>query len=341
MRKLKTSLITAAVTGLLAASSANAWTTISPVTFTAGSPSAVMSIKSKSFSDPAFGHQAWAMHGRWGVLNAEKGKSYTIKVSPSSVDASGNSVTPVVGLHPAVAVWKRPIGTVANPYVYYEGAKAGYQKDASGNFVKDASGNKILNSVANRREVTNLTDASRVPDHNFFPVQSYINSGQSQQHVLESGGGSGCSTTVERTITGLSGITDASGNLLQDASGNAPASLKFAATPCKFWAAAKRTSAELTAQPGVLLEDGATDIGFPRMLFAAAGYDADGFTTPLWNQLDVNPGLKALRKSDPGTVEVVFKANETAQYEFFVGGLNPDAGHTVAFYPVDVAVTGW
>lgn len=318
MRKLKTSLITVAVTGLLAASSANAWTTISPVEFNVASQSALMSIKSKSFSDPAFGHQAWAMHGRWGVLNAVKGRSYTITVSPSSVDASGNAVTPVAGLHPAVAVYKRPIGTVANPYVYYEGAKTGYQKDASGNWVKDASGNKIPNSVANKRELTNLTEAKYVPDHNFFPVQSYINSGKSQQHVMESGGGSG-GPTVTRTING----TEVTG--------------PFSA----FWKAALRPSADVTATTGVLLEDGTTDIGFPRMLFATAGYDADGNTTPIWNKLDVNPALRALKGDGSGNVAVTFKANEDAQYEFFVGGINPDVGHTVAFYPVNVAVSGW
>lgn len=317
MRKLKTSLITVAVTGLLAASSANAWTTISPVEFNVASQSAVMSIRSKSFSDPAFGYQGWAMHGKWGVLNAVKGKSYTITVSPSSVDASGNAVTPVAGLHPAVAVYKRPIGTVANPYVYYEGAKTGFQKDASGNWVKDGSGNRIPNSVANKRELTNLTEAKYVPDHNFFPVQSYINSGRSQQHVMESGGGSN-GPTVTKTING----TDVTAPL--DA----------------FWKAALRSG--VTQTTGVLLEDGATDIGFPRMLFAIAGYDADANETTIWNKLDVNPALRALKGDGSGNVTVTFKANEDAQYEFFVGGINPDAAaNTSTFYPVNVAVAGW
>ena len=322
MRKLKTSLITVAVTGLLAASSANAWTTISPVEFNVASQSAVMSIRSKSFSDPAFGYQGWAMHGKWGVLNAVKGKSYTITVSPSSVDASGNAVTPVAGLHPAVAVYKRPIGTVANPYVYYEGAKTGFQKDASGNWVKDGSGNRVPNSVANKRELTNLTEAKYVPDHNFFPVQSYINSGRSQNHVMESGGGSG-GPTVTKTING----TDVT----------APLSA--------FWKAALRPTSgagAIDATTGVLLEDGATDIGFPRMLFAIAGYDADANETTIWNKLDVNPALRALKGDGSGNVAVTFKANEDAQYEFFVGGINPDAAaNTSTPYPVNVAVTGW
>ena len=324
MRKLKTSLITAAVTGLLAASSANAWTTITPVEFNVASQTAVMSIRSKSFSDPAFGYQGWAMHGKWGVLNAVKGKSYTITVSPSSVDASGNAVTPVAGLHPAVAVYKRPIGTVANPYVYYEGAKTGFQKDASGNWVKDASGNRVPNSVANKRELTNLTEAKYVPDHNFFPVQSYINSGRSQNHVMESGPTAGTSgPTVTKTING----TDVTAPLTA------------------FWRAALRPTSgagAIDATTGVLLEDGATDIGFPRMLFAIAGYDADANETTIWNKLDVNPALRALKGDGSGNVAVTLKANEDAQYEFFVGGINPDAAaNTSTFYPVNVAVTGW
>ena len=91
-----------------------------------------------------------------------------------------------------------------------------------------------------------------------------------------------------------------------------------------------------------MLEDGATDIGFPRMLFAIAGYDADANETTIWNKLDVNPALRALKGDGSGNVAVTFKANEDAQYEFFVGGINPDAAaNTSTSYPVNVAVAGW
>lgn len=261
MKKLKISFIPAAVVGLLAASTtANAWTTITPVAFTKDSSTAVMNIKSKSFSDPAFGHQAWAMHGKWGILNAEKGKRYTITVDGSAVP----------GLHPAISAWKRPIGA-------------------------------------------NLAEAKYVPDHNFFPAQSYINSGKSQQHVMESGGGTG-NDVITRKINGA----DVSGPIKD------------------FWKAALRPGAEVTEATGVLLEDGKTDIGFPRMLFVGAAYDVDG-ASPM-DSLNVNPALDLQRDGRKGRVTLTFRADETAQYEFFVGAMNPDQSHTVAFNDVNVSV---
>jgi hypothetical protein len=277
MKKINLTIMGMALTGLLAGNPAGAWTTISPVDFNAQS-SAIMNIRSKSFSDEAFGHQAWAMHGKWGVLNAVKGKSYTIMV-----DGSANA-----GLHPAVALWKRPIGTPEQPYRYFDGSA----------WV----------------EVTNLTPAKNVPDHNFFPVQSYINSGKSQQHVMESGGGSG-GPTVSRTINGTT----------------------IEAPTSAFWKAALRPGAEVTANTGVLLEDGQTDIGMARMLFVGAAYDADG-ASKIWNVLNVNPALMQQKDGVPGKVSLKFTADETAQYEFFVGGMNPDNGHAVGWYNVNVSI---
>ncbi len=275
MKKTKISLFTAAITGLLVTSTANAWTTISPVSFDVNGATQVMSVRSKSFSDPAFGYQGWAMHGKWGVFNAEKGKTYRVIVDARQVK----------GLHPAVAAWKRPIGTPQNPYMYPNGGV-----------------------------VTNLTPAKYVPDHNFFPVQSYINSGKSQRHVMESGGGGGCTTSWTRTI-GTTSIT---------------------ATPCDFWKASLTLSADVTEQTGLLLEDGSTDIGMARMLFAGAAYDADGAQSLRDNNLNVNPQLEQERDGKPGFVTLSFRADETAQYQFFVGGMNPDASHTVGFNNVNV-----
>jgi hypothetical protein len=278
MKKINISLLAAAVTGLFAASAANAWTTVSPVSFSPNGPVEIMSIRPASFSDPRFGYQGWAMHGKWGVLNANKGKTYKI-----IVDGRSNP-----GLHPAVAVWKRPIGTPDQPYLYPDGSK-----------------------------VTNLTPANRVPDHNFFPVQSYINSGKSQQHVMESGGGSGCTTNWTRTIAGSS----------------------VTATPCDFWKAALRPSAEVNETTGLLLEDGSTDIGMARMLFAKAVYDADRSKSLSNYSLNVNPELEQERDGKSGYLTLEFRADETAQYQFFVGGMNPDDGVDVnAFVPVKVTL---
>jgi hypothetical protein len=276
MTKTTISLLSAAITGLLAASTAHAWTTISPVSLSVNGASEVMTVRAASFSDPNFGYQGWAMHGKWGVLNAEKGRTYRIVV-----DGRNNP-----GLHPAVAVWKRPIGTPQQPYMYPNGGI-----------------------------VTNLTPANRVPDHNFFPVQSYINSGRSQQHAMESTANNNCTTQWTRTIGG-NNITAA----------------------ChEFWKAALRPAAEVTANTGLLLEDGTTDIGMARMLFAKAVYDADGAPSLIGNSLNVNPALEQQRDGKAGFVTATFRADETAQYQFFVGGMNPNVGvATDVFMPVSV-----
>ncbi len=278
MKKINISLLAAAVTGLFAASAANAWTTVSPVSFSPNGPVEIMSIRPASFSDPRFGYQGWAMHGKWGVLNANKGKTYKI-----IVDGRSNP-----GLHPAVAVWKRPIGTPDQPYLYPDGSK-----------------------------VTNLTPANRVPDHNFFPVQSYISSGRSQQHAMESTANNNCTTQWTKTIGGNS----------------------VTAACHEFWKAALRPGAEVTETTGILLEDGSTDIGMARMLFAKAVYDADRSKSLSNYSLNVNPELEQERDGKSGYLTLEFRADETAQYQFFVGGMNPDDGVDVnAFVPVKVTL---
>ena len=340
MRTMKISLLTAAITGLLAASSANAWTVANNQIDANTVPiSTGVQISSRSFSDPAFGYQAWTHFGKWGVINAAKGQTVTITVDNPQYIGSVSGGTGA-GIHPAVTVWKRPIGTEANPYVYYEGAKTGYQKDASGNVVKDASGNRIPNSVANRREVTNLAPASYTPDHNFFPLNDYIETGASQQHIQSSGGGGaptpyGCTDSGSLTCAVVTRtLTDASGT-----------SIPVTAKTTEFWKAAKRDLSGY-ATPGiapVLADDGTTEIGFPRMLHVAAAYDADG-ATKLWNGLGASPRLKQVKDGTPGKVVVSFKANEDSQYQFYLGGMNPDPGSTgdqdkaKSKFTVDVAV---
>jgi Copper(I)-binding protein CorA len=276
MRTTKITLFSAVISGLLAASTANAWTTVSPVSFAVNGATEVMTVRAASFSDPKFGYQGWAMHGKWGVFSAEKGRTYRV-----IVDGRNNP-----GLHPAVAVWKRPIGTPQQPYLYPNGAT-----------------------------VTNLTPANRVPDHNFFPVQSYISSGRSQQHAMESTANNNCTTQWTKTIGGNS-VT----------------------APChEFWKAALRPAAGVTENTGLLLEDGSTDIGMARMLFAAAAYDADKASNLRDDSLNVNPALQQQRDGKAGFVTATFRADETAQYQFFVGGMNPDTGvATDTFLPVSV-----
>jgi len=309
-------LLGAAIAGLLGATSANAWTTVSPKAFSAAIPSYTMAFRVKSFGDPAFGGQAWAMHGDWGTLTATKGTPVTI-----TVDASA-----VTGLHPAVTVWKRPVGTVAQPYSYYNGPKNVYQKDASGNFVKDASGNKI---PANLVQVTNLAPATTVPDHNFTPTQSYIETGASQQHIQ------GVSFAM-----GPGSCTDGSGVTCVSETKDVGTNAGITAKNVEFWTAAKRGTNPTAASP-VLLENGATEIGFPRMLHVRSAWDADGAAT-IWNQLNRDPLLVQQKDGNVGKVSVTFTPNESVQYEFFVGGLNPDAAiaSSVVKQNATVTVTG-
>jgi Copper(I)-binding protein CorA len=261
-------LAASAITGLMAVATASAWTTVDVADMVVdGSAPVIMPITAASFSDPAFGHQAWAHTGSWGAFNAEKGRTYRIAVDGRAI----------AGLHPAVTVWKRPVGTPTNPYSYWDGT---------------------LNQFVS---LTNLAPAENVPDHFFFPVQSYIESGTAQQHVLESSGGQGCTTQWTRTI-GTTSVT---------------------ASPCDFWKSSLRSKEDLAANPGVLLEDGSTYIGFPRMLWTAAAYDADG-ATKLWNTLNNSPQLEARRDGQKGFVVLTFRADETSQYQFYVGGINPD-----------------
>lgn len=267
--KSSLTLAAAAFCGLMVASTANAWTTVAvnkPVVN--GNVPVIMNITAASFSDPAFGYQAWAHTGSWGSFTAEKGRTYRIIVDGRDT----------AGLHPAVTVWKRPVGTPADPYIYWDGT---------------------LNQFVS---LTNLAPAENVPDHFFFPVQSYIESGTAQQHVLESTPQTKCTTSWTRVINGNS----------------------ITATPCDFWGASLRTSEDLAANPGVLLEDGATYIGFPRMLWTAAVYDADG-ATKIWNTLNNSPQLQQQRDAKKGYVTLSFRADETSQYQFYVGGINPDA----------------
>jgi hypothetical protein len=330
MKKFTPVLLGAAISGLLAASSANAWMNNITVTpFASGDAAKTMTIRVKSYGDPAFGGQAWSMHGRWGTFNAVKGTPVTIEVvTGAPKDASGNIVKdasgndlPVGSIHPAVTVWKRPIGTVAQPYSYYNGPKNVYQKDASGNFLKDASGNKV---PANLVKLTNLSTADYVPDHDFDPTASYIETGKSQNHN-QGTSGAGCTdgavpcATMTKTIDGTS----------------------VTAKVASFWAQARRATS-----PGegttVLAEDGTTDIGFPRMLHVRSVFDADGVDTKYWNPLHRDPLLALQKDLTPGKVTLTFTPNESTQYEFFVGGLNPDsriAGNTV-FQPAQVTVSG-
>ena len=279
MRKLLTTTLTA-LTVLGTATPASAWTRATGLIYSPEHPNDVVQVSNKSFSDPAFGYQAWTHFGKWGTFEAKKGKTYRIIVSnPQYI----GDTSPVAGegLHTAITLWKRPNGP-------------------------------------------GMEDANLTPDHNFSPTNDYIETGASLQHIQSSGGGGaptpyGCTDTAERKC-------DIVTRTLTDADGK---SMKITAKTTEFWKAAKRDLSPWTT-PGdapVLLDDGTTEIGQPRMMHIAAVVDDDSYAGgPItnWPALSSSPRLKKVRDKVPGRVVLKFKADEDTRYQFYVGGINPE-----------------
>lgn len=220
-----------------------------------------------AFGDPSFGGQAWSHTGRWGKFEATKGKKVSITVE-AWTDANMTAYVP--GYHPAITVWKRPIGSITNPTT---GA------------------------------VTPLTNAKYAPDHFFAPTQSYLETGQSQNKVQSS------SASATPNLPALAAATFGAANKTLIRPGNTVAGVA------------------VTAADQVFLEDDQTMIGFPRMIFAKAAWDADG-AQAFVNPLNVWPGLVIHKDKKQGKVTLDFIPDETAQYEIFVGGYFPDVGVT-------------
>ena len=231
------------------------------------------------------------MHGKWATFTAKAGQQVTLTVDGTAA---------VAGFHPAVTIWKRPVGTVDSPYIYKEG----------GIF----------------KTVTNLTPAMYVPDHNFTATQSYINSAATQQHNQEASGGSCTNSDTLTCALQTRTIID---------SNDTPVTIT--AKSVAFWNAAKR-DAPTTGDVGVLLENGTTDIGLPRMIRAASVADGDG-APKIFNKLNVDPNLRVVKDGVAGKVTAIFTPNESVQYQVFVGGWNPNAAAELN-NNVDVTIMG-
>jgi hypothetical protein len=96
------------VAGILAASASFAATQPSEVTkFNSKNTTDVFTVKTKGWSDPAFGGMGWTHSSDWGSVVAKKGENVTIKV-----------VSQAAGIHPGVTVWYRGIeDTAPDSYV--------------------------------------------------------------------------------------------------------------------------------------------------------------------------------------------------------------------------------
>ncbi|PPD47021.1 MAG: hypothetical protein CTY16_08150 [Methylobacter sp.] len=86
-----------ATAGFLAASACFAATQPSQITnFTAKRTTDVFTVKSKAWSDPAFGDMGWTHSSDWGSFVARRGETISIKL-----------VSETIGVHPAITVWYR------------------------------------------------------------------------------------------------------------------------------------------------------------------------------------------------------------------------------------------
>ena len=301
MNKITLTLAVAA-TGLLVSPLAGAWTKATQNFYSASEPKKTVQSSNKSFSDPAFGYQAWTHFGSWGNFSAVKGKTYQIIIdNPQYI--GGASPVPAEGFFPAVTVFFQPIGTPENPYNY-----------------SDSTGS---------HQLTNLAPLEWTPDHNFFPLNDYVETGASQQHIQSSGGGGastpyGCTDSATlKCATVTRKLTDTTGK-----------EIAITAKTTEFWKSAKRDLAAFkdssgAAFPGaapVLADDGTSEIGQPRMIHVVAAFDNDGSGkgSKGWAGLTASPRLLKISDKVPGKLIIKFKAPESGNYKFYTGGMMPE-----------------
>lgn len=99
--------LAAVITLLLASSTSFAASKPSTITpFTADAPSASFDVRSKGWSDPAFGDMGWTHSCKWGSFQAKKGQKVKIVMKAKEV-----------GMHPAATVWYRGVADTA-PDIY-------------------------------------------------------------------------------------------------------------------------------------------------------------------------------------------------------------------------------
>lgn len=95
--KIKTRVISIAAASLMAVSVSHAATIPGSIfAFTPTTANDVFVVKSKGWSDPAFGDMGWTHSSDWGSFHAEKGQTVTILIK---------STNP--GVHPGSTVWFR------------------------------------------------------------------------------------------------------------------------------------------------------------------------------------------------------------------------------------------
>jgi hypothetical protein len=134
-------LTIAAVCALLASSAESATKPTNIAAFS-NRTSTPLNVKSKGWSDPAFGGAGWTHFSGWGEFTAKKGQRVEIKVEASDVN-----------VHPGVTVWFRGASdTAPDNYVpdhFYQQTSDFIALRAKDETTSEALGNIVMKYVAN------------------------------------------------------------------------------------------------------------------------------------------------------------------------------------------------
>lgn len=127
---------------VLLASNAEAATKPSVITTYANRSSATVDVKSKGWSDPAFGSAGWTHFSSWGQFSAKKGQRVEILMEAADVN-----------VHPGVTVWFRGANdTAPDNYVpdhFYQQTSDFIALRAKDETTSEALGNIVMKYVAN------------------------------------------------------------------------------------------------------------------------------------------------------------------------------------------------
>jgi hypothetical protein len=128
--------------GVLFASNGLAATKPAGITDYANGRSATVNVKSKGWSDPAFGNAGWTHFSSWGQFTAKKGQRVEIRIVSSDVN-----------VHPGVTVWFRGANdTAPDGYVpdhFYQQTSDFIALRAKDETTTAAIGNVVMKYVSN------------------------------------------------------------------------------------------------------------------------------------------------------------------------------------------------
>lgn len=150
-RKTMSALLSITVAGLMTASISHAATIpMGNFAFTPATANTVLQVKSKGWSDPAFGGMGWTHSSAWGNFQATKGQIITISMSAANP-----------GIHPGGTVWYRgPLDTAPDNYVvdhFYAQDGSAVKMGATDESTGVALGNIVMKHVIHGYDADNIT----------------------------------------------------------------------------------------------------------------------------------------------------------------------------------------